>query len=266
MSGLRLPICTFIGVESLSGKPYPLGATYDGNGVNFSLFSSVADRVELCLFDAEGRETRHELPEMTALCWHGYFPGLRPGQPYGFRVHGPWAPAAGLRCNPAKLLLDPYARCIVGDVKWHEAVFSHYFMGPQHLRNEYDSAAWVPRSAVVDPYFDWEGDELLRTPWDKTVIYETHVKGLTLKHPGIPPEFRGTYLGLAQPEVIAHFKALGVTAIELMPVQQFLHEMHLVERGRANFWGYNTIGFFLLITSMRAQTAPGNSCMNSSTW
>jgi isoamylase len=240
----RLPACTFVFVQCLPGKPYPLGASYDGAGVNFSLFSSVADRVELCLFDEAGQETRYELPEMTALCWHGYFRGLRPGQKYGFRVHGPWAPAAGLRCNPAKLLLDPSARCIYGQVEWDEAVFPHYFTGSQGLRNDFDSAPHVPRSVVIDPYFDWESDHQLHTPWDRTIIYEAHVKGLTKLHPEIPPELRGTYLGMVQPAVIQHFKNLGVTAIELMPVQQFVSEMHLIERGLSNYWGYNTIGFF----------------------
>src|SRR5215510_15289450 len=181
---------------------------------------------------------------MTALCWHGYFPGLRPGQKYGFRVHGPWAPGAGLRCNPAKLLLDPYAKCIQGQVTWDEAVFCQYFTGPEDLRNDFDSAPHVPRSVVIDPSFDWGNDEPLRTPWNMTVIYEAHVKGLTIKHPGVPPELRGTYLGLTQPAVINYFKTLGVTAIELMPVQEFVHDMYLMERGQNNYWGYSTIGFF----------------------
>jgi isoamylase len=212
--------------------------------VNFSLFSSVAERVELCLFDDSGRETRYDLPEMTALCWHGYFPGLRPGQKYGFRLHGPWAPSAGLRCNPSKLLLDPYATSIHGQVLWDEAVFSHCFMGPQGFRNDFDSAPYVPRSVVSDPRFDWDNDQPLRTPWDMTVIYEAHVKGFTIKHPGVPAELRGTYLGLAHPVIISYFKILGVTAIELMPVQQFVHDMFLLERGLSNYWGYSTIGFF----------------------
>jgi glycogen operon protein len=231
-------------VRSLSGNPYPLGATYDGAGVNFSVFSSVADRVELCLFDENGRETRHNLAEMTALCWHGYLPGLRPGQKYGYRIHGPWAPAAGVRCNASKLLLDPYAKCIDGQVEWNEAVFSHHFMGPQDFRNDIDSAPYVPRSVVIDPAFDWEGDQPLRTPWELTVIYEGHVKGLTIRHPDVPPDLRGTYLGIAHPSLINHFTTLGVTAIELMPVQQFVHDMHLIERGLNNYWGYSTIGFF----------------------
>jgi glycogen operon protein len=231
-------------VGLLSGKPYPLGATYDGQGVNFSLFSSVADRVELCLFDEFGTETRYDLPEMTALCWHGYVPGLAPGQEYGYRVYGPWVPEAGLRCNPSKLLLDPYARCIQGKVRWDQAVFSHFLAGPPGLRNEIDSAPYVQRSIVTDSYFDWGADTPPGTPWDMTVIYELHVKGFTKRYPHIPEELRGTYLGLAHPAVIRHFKMLGVTAIELMPVQQFVHDMYLCEHDLSNYWGYNTIGFF----------------------
>jgi len=231
-------------VRISSGKPYPLGATLDGSGVNFSLFSGVADRVELCLFDELGHETRRDLPEMTALCWHGYVPGLRAGQPYGFRVHGPWEPDSGLRCNSSKLLLDPYARCIQGRLRWHEALFAHHFVDPLHSRNDLDSARYVPRSVVTDPAFDWENEKPLRTQWDMTVIYEAHVKGLTVRHPGIPPERRGTYLGLAHPAAINHLKTLGVTAIELMPVHQFAHDLYLLKRGLHNYWGYNTIGFF----------------------
>jgi isoamylase len=227
-----------------SGKPYPLGATYDPAGVNFSLFSSVAERVELCLFDDSGQESRYDLPEITALCWHGYFPGLRHGQEYGFRLHGPWAPAAGLWCNPSKLLLDPYAKSIQGEIQWDEAVFPHHLVSRQNFRNDFDSAPFVPRAVVIDSDFDWENDRPLRTPWDMTVIYEAHVKGLTIKHPDIPAGLRGTYLGLAHPTIINYFKTLGVTAIELMPVQQFVHDMYLLERGLRNYWGYNTIGFF----------------------
>jgi isoamylase len=234
----------FMLVQLLSGHAYPLGATYDGSGVNFSLFSSVAERIELCLFDDSGREIRYDLPEMTALCWHGYFPGLSPGQEYGFRVHGPWAPTAGLRCNPSKLLLDPYAKCIQGQIEWDEAVFPHYFVGPQGSCNELDSAPYVPRSVVTDSRFDWDNDHPLCTSWDMTVIYEAHVKGLTMRHPDVPAELRGTYLGIAHPAIISYFKILGVTAVELMPVQQFVHDMYLLERGLRNYWGYNTIGFF----------------------
>ena len=226
-----------------SGKPYPLGATYDGSGVNFSLFSSVARSVDLCIFDESGDETRYALPEMTGRCWHGYFPGLRTGQKYGFRVHGPWSPADGLRCNPSKLLLDPYARHIHGKIDWCEAVFGH-ILDSLDLRNDLDSAPHVPRSVITDEQFDWEHDRPLRTPWENTLIYEVHVKGFTIRHPDVPSELRGTYPGLAHPAAIEHFKSLGVTAIELMPVQHFVHDMNLLERGLCNYWGYNTIGFF----------------------
>jgi glycogen operon protein len=231
-------------VQLRSGNPYPLGATYDGQGVNFSIFSSVAEKVELCLFDDDGREIRYELPEMSALCWHGYCPDIHPGQQYGFRVHGPWAPVAGIRCNPAKLLLDPYARCVRGEVAWNEAVFGHYFRGSQGARNDLDSAPYVPRSVVTDPQFDWENDQPLRTPWENTVIYEAHPKGLTMIHPDVPPDLRGTYLGLAHPAIVSYLKILGISAIELMPVHQFVHDMYLLEKGLRNYWGYNTIGFF----------------------
>jgi isoamylase len=231
-------------VRPRAGRPFPLGAICDGAGVNFSILSSVAHRVELCLFDDSGRETRYDLPEMTALCWHGYFPDVHFGQKYGYRLHGPWAPAVGLRCNPSKLLLDPYAKCIDGPVEWNEAVFTHYFTGAAGHRNDVDSAPYVPRSVVIDPHFDWGGERPLRTPWDKTVIYELHLKGFTMRHPDVPVPLRGTYLGLTHPAVISYFKTLGVTAIELMPVHQFVHDMYLLERGLKNYWGYNTIGFF----------------------
>jgi glycogen operon protein len=231
-------------VTPQSGSPFPLGATWDGDGVNFSLLSSVAQRVELCLFDDSGQETRYELPGMTSLCWHGYFPDVRSGQRYGYRLHGPWAPTSGLRCNPSKLLLDPYAKCIDGSVAWSESIFGHYFTSKNGCRNDFDSAPYMPRSVVINPHFDWGGDKPLRTPWDETVVYELHVKGFTMRHPDVPAELRGTYLGLAHPAVISYFKALGVTAIELMPVHQFVHDMHLLERGLKNYWGYNTIGFF----------------------
>ncbi|HEY8553327.1 MAG TPA: glycogen debranching protein GlgX [Burkholderiales bacterium] len=225
------------------GHPYPLGATYDGMGVNFSLFSEVAERVELCLYDDAGVETRIDLPEVTSFCWHGYLPNLQPGQRYGFRVHGPWDPAAGHRCNPAKLLLDPYAKAVVGEVRWDEAVFGHRHADPL-TRNDADSAPYVPRSVVVNPFFDWGNDRHPRTPWHETVIYEAHVKGLTRLSRELPEELRGTYAGLAHPRAIEYLKDLGITAIELLPVHQFVHDAHLLEKGLRNYWGYNTIGFF----------------------
>ncbi|WP_285683471.1 glycogen debranching protein GlgX [Actinoplanes sp. NBRC 103695] len=225
------------------GNPYPLGATYDGGGTNFALFSEVADRVELCLFDDDGKETRVDLPEREALVWHGYLPRIEPGQRYGYRVHGPYDPAAGLRCDPGKLLLDPYAKAMDGHIEWNQALFSYRFGEPDTF-HEGDSAPYSMRSVVVSPFFDWANDRPLRIPMHQTVIYEAHVKGMTIDHPGIPEDVRGTYSGLAHPVMIEHFKKLGVTAVELMPVHQFVHDSGLVEKGLSNYWGYNTIGFF----------------------
>jgi isoamylase len=225
------------------GDSYPLGATYDGAGTNFGLFSEVAQRVELCLFDDDGVESRVDLHEVDGFVWHAYLPGVGPGQRYGYRVHGPYDPAAGQRCNPAKLLLDPYAKAIEGGVTWGQPVFSYQFGHPDR-RNNADSAPYVPRSVVINPYFDWNRDRSPRTPYYETVIYEAHVRGLTKEHPVVPEEQRGTYLGLAHPAVIAHLQGLGVTAIELMPVHQFITDSHLNDRGLHNYWGYNTIGFF----------------------
>ncbi|GLY89210.1 glycogen operon protein GlgX homolog [Actinoallomurus iriomotensis] len=225
------------------GDPYPLGSTYDGAGTNFSLFSEAADRVELCLFDDAGKETRIPLTELDGFVWHGYVPWVGPGQRYGFRVHGPYDPAQGLRCNPAKLLLDPYARAIQGEVEWNEALFAYRFADPG-ARNDDDSAPYVPKSVVVNPFFDWGDDRAPRTPYHETVIYEAHVKGLTRRHPDIPEAERGTYAGLANPVMIDYLRELGVTAIELMPVHQFVHDDVLLQRGLSNYWGYNTLGFF----------------------
>jgi isoamylase len=224
------------------GEWAPLGATFDGVGTNFAVFSEVAERVELCLFDAEGAEVCVPLPERTGSVWHGYFPEVRDGQRYGYRVHGPFDPANGQRCNPAKLLLDPYAKAVDGEVTWDPAVFSYPFGDPDGL-DDRDSASFVPRSVVVNPYFDWGADRLLRVPWSDTVIYEAHVKGATMRHPGIPEELRGTYGGIAHPAFVEHLIGLGVTTLELMPVHQFVHDGHLVERGARNYWGYNSIGF-----------------------
>jgi glycogen operon protein len=180
-----------VAVQVWPGQPYPLGATYDGAGTNFALFSEVAERVELCLFDDAGVETRYRLPEVTAFVWHGYVPNLGPGQRYGFRVHGPFDPASGLWCNPAKLLLDPYAKAVDSQVDWDEACFAHLFADPD-ARNDADSAPHVPKSVVVSPYFDWANDRQPRTPWHETVVYEVHVKGFTQRHRRIPPELRGS--------------------------------------------------------------------------
>jgi isoamylase len=226
------------------GEPFPLGATYDGRGTNFSVFSEVATRVELCLFDAGAHECRVRLPELTAHCWHGYFPDVRPGQRYGFRVHGPWAPDEGHWCNPAKLLLDPYAKALDGAWQWNEAMFPYHFDNPDSSKNDLDSAPHMPKSVVVDPAFDWEGDAAPRTPWHETIVYETHVKGLTKRQPTIPDHCRGTYGGLAHPEAIRYLQDLGITAVELLPVHQFVQDAHLLERGLRNYWGYNSIGYF----------------------
>ncbi len=230
-------------VAAWPGSGYPLGATYDGVGTNFALFSGVAERVELCLFGADGTEDRVTLREMDGFVWHGYLPGIGPGQRYGYRVHGPYDPAAGHRCNPAKLLLDPYAKAIEGQVDWDPAVFSYQF-ADHDKRNDGDSAPHVPRSVVVNPYFDWAADRLPATPYHESVIYEAHVRGLTRLHPAVPEAERGTYLGMSHPAVIEHLQGLGVTAVELMPVHQFVTDAFLAERGLANYWGYNTIGFF----------------------
>ncbi|HWM03256.1 MAG TPA: glycogen debranching protein GlgX [Actinophytocola sp.] len=225
------------------GSPYPLGSTFDGGGTNFAIFSEVAEQIELCLFDEEGVESRIALPERDGLVWHGYLPRIGPGQRYGYRVDGPYEPAAGLRCNPSKLLLDPYAKAVDGTIDWNEALFSYRFGDPDSY-NDTDSAPYAMTSVVINPYFDWAGDRPLRVPYNETVIYEAHVKGMTARHPGIPDDVRGTYAGLAHPAMIKHFHKLGVTAVELMPVHQFVHDSTLVEKGLSNYWGYNTIGFF----------------------
>jgi isoamylase len=224
------------------GRSYPLGATYDGEGTNFSLYSEVAEAAELCLFHDDGREERIPVTEVDAFCWHVYLPGVGPGQCYGYRVHGPWRPEEGLRCNPAKLLLDPYGKAFEGEVDWDEACFGYRFSDPD-VRNDLDSAGHVPRSVVIDPSFDWGDDRHPDTPMHETVIYETHVKGLTMRCDLVPEELRGSYAGLGHPAVIEHLVGLGVTAVELMPVHQFIHDGFLVDKGLRNYWGYNTIGF-----------------------
>ncbi|MFW6197794.1 MAG: glycogen debranching protein GlgX, partial [Myxococcota bacterium] len=226
------------------GEPYPLGATWDGAGTNFSLFSEVAERVELCVFDERGREQRIRVPEVSGYCWHAYLPGVGPGQRYGYRVHGPYRPERGQRCNPSKLLLDPYAKAVEGRVRWHEAVFSYRFGEPDGRRNRRNNARQVPRSVVVSPYFDWGHDRPPNRPWHESIIYEMHVKGFTRKHPEVPAEKRGTYAALAEPAVVDYLVNLGVTAVELMPIHQFIHDHYLEERGLRNYWGYNSIGYF----------------------
>ncbi|HRA75469.1 MAG TPA: alpha-amylase family glycosyl hydrolase, partial [Propionicimonas sp.] len=225
------------------GKPYPLGATFDGTGTNFAVFSEVATRIELCLIDTDGTEVRHDLPEVDAFVWHGYLPEIQPGQRYGYRVHGPHEPAKGQRCNPAKLLLDPYAKAIDGQIDGHPSLYSYDFDNPAML-NTQDSAAHTMTSVVINPYFDWGHDRPPNRDYHESVIYEAHVKGLTMQHPGIPQRLRGTYAGMAHPAIIEHLVDLGITAIELMPVHQFVNDAVLQERGLSNYWGYNTIGFF----------------------
>jgi isoamylase len=226
------------------GRPYPLGAVYDGLGTNFSVFSSIAEGVELCLFGDDGRdEQRIVLQEVDGYCWHAYIPEIAPAQRYGFRVHGPWDPSRGAWCNPAKLLLDPYAKAHAGTLSWHQACFP-YRWGEEFSREDSDSAPYVPRSVVHDPVFDWGNDRHPDTPLHETIIYEVHVKGFTQRHPGVPEELRGTYAGLGHPAAIEHLLDLGVTAVELMPVHEFVQDAHLVERGLGNYWGYNTIGYF----------------------
>jgi len=234
--------------ELWPGRPFPLGATWDGEGTNFSLFSENAERVELCLFDDDDEETRHELFERTAFNWHGYLPGVGPGQRYGFRVYGPYEPLNGHRFNPAKLLIDPYAKAIEGPVLWDQANTLGYV--PQDgdddddfERDDEDSAPAVPKAVVVDPHFDWQGDQPPRIPMHESVIYETHVKGFTKLRSDIPEELRGTYAGVASDHAIAHFKELGVTAVELLPVHQIADESFLSDKGLTNYWGYSTIGF-----------------------
>jgi len=228
------------------GRPYPLGATPDAEGTNFSLFSEWGQCVDLCLFDAEGQESRLRLPEVTAHRFHGFVPGVGAGQRYGFRVHGTFDPASGQRFNPEKLLIDPYAKAIDGDVIWDESVYGYHFEGDEKdlAGNEMDSAPFIPKSVVVSDEFDWTGDERPHTPLHESMIYEVHVKGFTQLHPTIPEELRGTYAGLARPEAIEHLHLLGVTAIELLPVHQFVDDHTLRDKGLHNYWGYNSIGYF----------------------
>jgi len=231
------------------GRPFPLGATWDGEGTNFAIFSENATSVDLCLFDeaeGAGETARIALTDRERHVWHIYLPDVRPGQFYGYRVHGPYAPAEGHRFNPTKLLIDPYAKAITGAIQWHDALFG-YEIGAAALdlsRGDADSAPFVPKCVVVESAFTWGEDRAPHTPWNRTVIYECHVKGMTKLHPEVPEELRGTYLGLATEPVIDHLLSLGVTAVELMPVHHFVADRHLVERGLTNYWGYNSIGFF----------------------
>ena len=239
------------------GSAYPLGASYDGAGTNFAVFSELSDQVELCLFDEPGNEERIRLRECDGFVWHGYLPGIEPGQRYGYRVDGPFDPGSGTRCNPNKLLIDPYAKAVDGGVAWDESVFGYKFGAPDQ-RNDADSALHIPKSVVVNPYFDWGADRPPRTPYHETVIYEAHVKGLTVSHPEIPEEARGTYAGLAHPVMVEHLQRIGATAVELMPVHEFLNDHHLQEKGLDNYWGYNTVAFLAPHHGYAADTRPGS--------
>ncbi len=225
------------------GRAYPFGAIFDGVGTNFAMYASAADAVDLCLIDEAGNETRTRLEEKDAGVWHAFLPMVSPGQRYGYRVHGPWDPARGLRYNPDKLLLDPYARAVHGMPDGSQAVYGHSFADPDQPDGE-DSLGHTMLGVVTNPYFDWRGDRKIERPYSETVIYEAHVKGMTMLHPDVPAELRGTYGGLAHPAMIEYLVKLGVTAIELMPIHQFVQDDFLVAQGKRNYWGYNTVGFF----------------------
>ena len=245
----RVAVQSGVRIRVWPGRPYPQGATWDGTGVNFAIFSENATRVELCLFDSiEDTKEIHRipLPECTDMVWHGYLPDVEPGQLYGYRIHGPYEPTKGHRFNPRKLVLDPYAKAIGRDVKWDDSLFGYQIGNPaQDLSyDNRDNAAYCPLAAVIDTAFTWGDDRALRTPWHKTLIYEAHVKGLTMRHPGVPERVKGTYAGIASEAVIEHLLDLGITAIELMPVHFHLNDRHLLEKGLTNYWGYNTLGFF----------------------
>jgi isoamylase len=229
--------------EVWPGRPYPLGAVWDGEGTNFSIFSEVASSVDLCLFDNTGNEERIPLEEVDAYCWHAYLPGVGAGQRYGYRVHGPWEPENGHRANPSQLLIDPYAKAIDGNIDWDPSCFP-YLPDDVDARNDTDSGPHIPKSVVANPFFDWEGDRHPDTSMDDTVIYELHVKGFTALHPDIPESQRGTYSGLAHPASVDYLQNLGITAVELLPVHHFVHDHHLVHKGLRNYWGYNSIGYF----------------------
>jgi isoamylase len=239
------------------GRPQPMGSAYDGGGTNFAVFSSIADRVEVCLFDGQNRERRVELPGKTGSVWHGYVDSIAPGQLYGYRVHGPWKPAEGHLCHPQKLLLDPYGKAVDGRLDWDDALFP---LDPEHPdlpANGEDTAPFMPRSVVVDSVFDWRNGGPPRTRFQDTVIYEVHVKGFTVDHPDVPPELRGTYAGLVHDASLDHFARLGVTAVELLPVQQFVHRRRLTERGLRNYWGYDPVCLFAPHAEYASDKSPG---------
>jgi isoamylase len=258
----EIPLRTALEPPSSPAAP---GAHPDREGTTFALLSSVADAVELCLFDDSGAEERVALRPGEGFRWEGYLPGVRPGQRYGFRVHGPWDPGAGARCNPAKLLLDPYARAVAGEVSWSAAVHGAAEGDPDRP-DDADSAPYVPRSVVCSGEFDWGDDRPPATPLADSIVYELHVKGFTRRHPGVPEALRGTYAGLAHPAAIEHLVQLGATAVELMPVHQFVHDEPLVARGLRNYWGYQSIGSSRRTTSTRPRATAEARWSSSSGW
>jgi len=252
-----------LSMRTRPGRPYPLGATWDGGGVNFALFSAAAEKVEICFFDSadsNAESRRIELPLCTDQVWHGYFPDILPGQLYGYRVYGPYEPESGHRFNANKVLLDPYAKALGRTLRWDDALFG-YRIGDGNADvsfDERDSASFAPLAAVIDPAFTWGDDRRPDTPWHKTVIYETHVKGFTQLNENIPEKLRGTYLGLASQPAIEHLLSLGVTAVELMPLHHFVQDRHLLERGLKNYWGYNTLSFFAPTTHYSSESDPSS--------
>ena len=247
------------------GTAYPLGATYDGTGTNFAIFSEVAEQVELCLFDDDGNEERIQLPEVDGYVWHAFLPGIQPGQRYGFRVHGPYDPEQGLRCNPNKLLLDPYAKAIDGEIDWDQSVFGYDFETKE--RNDDDSAPHMPKSVVVNPYFDWGVDRPPKTPYHETVIYEAHVKGLTMTNPRCPRSCAAPTPASRTRRRSSTSPTSGITAIELMPVHQFVQDDTLLQKGLRNYWGYNTIGFFAPHNEYaQRHRRPGSRSRSSRPW
>ena len=247
-------------IERWPGVTNPLGPSWDGQGTNFTLFSEHATLVDLCLFDEQGHETRIPLSERNNFVWHGYLPGIGPGQRYGFRVDGPYEPKEGHRFNRHKLLIDPYAKALMGDVQYSPDIFSYIVdNADQDLSfSSMDDAHRIPKAVVIDDSFDWQGDRLLRTPWHETVIYEVHVRGFTQQHPDIPDRLQGTYAGLAHPAAIAHLNALGVTAVELLPVHHYhAHPGHLANTGLRNYWGYDSLSYFAPYSGYSADQTPG---------
>ena len=241
-------------VRLREGLPFPCGATWTGLGVNFALFSANAAKVELCIFDERGEHEieRVELPEFTDEIWHGFLPDARPGTIYGYRVHGPYEPAHGRRFNPNKLLLDPYAKAVVGNLDWNPALFGYKMESGDDLTfDDRDSAPFMPRCRVIDPAFTWGDERPPRTPWARTIVYELHVRGYTKLHPLVSERLQGTFRGLTEPAVLNHLRDIGITAVELMPVHAFVNDSYLLDKGLTNYWGYNSLAFLPRIAAMR---------------